>query len=272
MELFGILLSGLIALISPANFAGEAIVAQQLKHQFVAVEDLAVRIDNTPSYQIMQGKIDQVRIAGKGLFPLADCRIERLEVETDPIALQGLKTKLAQPLQAGIKLVITEQDLNRALQSPKVIEQLKQFGEKAFGAQATAQIARYTIINPQVTFLGAQRLRIEVELKEQGYPDSLKLKIETDITLESGRSIQLTNTDITTNDQPLYPPLTRRLVAGLNQQLNLDRLEKFGLTARLLKLDFSQQQAEIAVFVQVRPEAQLLQRQRRYRASSARLN
>ncbi len=256
MEWFAILLSSLIAIISPANFGGEAIVAQQLKRQFVAVEDLAVRIDNTPSYQIIQGKIDQIRIVGKGLFPLADLRIDTLEIETDPITLEGLQAKLAQPLQAGVKLVMTEQDINRALQSPAVVDRLKQLSGDLLGAQATDQIARYTLVNPQLTLLGRQRMRIEVELQEQGYPDTLKLTIETDITLASERSIQLTNTSITTDDQPVYPPLTRRLVAGLNQQLNLDKLEQFGITAYLLKLDFSQQQAQIAAFVQVRPEAQ----------------
>lgn len=263
MEWFAILLSSLIAIISPINLGGETIVAQQLKRQFVAVEDLAVRIDNTPSYQITRGKIDQIRIAGKGLFPLADLRIDTLEVETDPITLKGLQAKLARPLQAGVKLVITEQDMNRALQSPTMIDQLKQLSTNVLGSQAADQIDRYTLVNPQLTFLGQQRMRFEVELQEQGYPDTLQLTIETDITLASEQSIQLTNTRITADDQPVYPPLTRRLVAGLNQQLNLDRLEQFGITAYLLQLDLNPHTTQIAAFVQVRPEAQQYLQSRR---------
>ncbi|NJN48618.1 MAG: DUF2993 domain-containing protein [Alkalinema sp. RL_2_19] len=155
MEFFAVLLSGLIAIVSPINFGGEAIATQQLKKQFFAVEDLAVRIDNTPSYQIAQGKIDQVRIAGKGIFPVKDFRIDTLEVETDPITLAGLKAQLAKPLQAGVKLVMTESDLNQALQSPSIIAQLKQLGGKALGSQAAGQIDRYTFTNPQINFSAA---------------------------------------------------------------------------------------------------------------------
>ncbi|MBE9032929.1 DUF2993 domain-containing protein [filamentous cyanobacterium LEGE 11480] len=257
MEFLAVLLSGLIAIISPINFGGEAIATQQLKKQFVTVENLTVRIDNTPSYKIAQGKIDQVRIAGKGLFPMRDLRIDTLEIETDPIALAGLKAKLAKPLQAGVKLVLTEQDLNQALQSPTIVNQLKQLGGQALGSQASEQIARYTFVNPRLALLSAQRIRVEVDLQERGYQDRLKLKIETDVTVQSGKSIQLTNTNITTNEQPIYAPLTRRLIAGVNQQLNLDRLEKSGITARILSLNFSQNQAHITTFVQVRPDAQL---------------
>jgi LmeA-like phospholipid-binding len=255
MEFFAVLLSGLLAILSPINFGGEAIVAQQLKKQFVSVEDLTVRIDNAPNYQVIKGKIDQIRIAGKGLYPIADLRIDTLEVETDPIALNGLKPQLAKPLQAAVKVVFTAADVNKALQSPAVMQRLKQIGGKALGSQAGDLINQYDFVNPHVAFLGDHRLQVEVDLQAKGQPDKLKLKVETDVTPIAGQSLELTNTTITTNGQPFYPPLTRRIVEGVNQQLNFDRLEKYGLTARVLKLDFSQQQAAIAAFVQARPES-----------------
>jgi LmeA-like phospholipid-binding len=261
MEFFAVLLSGLLAILSPINFGGEAIVAQQLKKQFVSVEDLTVRIDNAPNYQVFKGKIDQIRIAGKGLYPIADLRIDTLEVETDPIALAGLKPQLAKPLQAGIKVVFTAADLNKALQSPAVMQRIKQIGGKALGSQAGDLIDQYDFVNPHVAFLGDRHLQVEVDLQAKGQPDKLKLKVETDVTAIAGQSLELTNTTITTNGQPFYPPLTRRIVEGVNQQLNLDRLEKYGITARVLKLDFGQQQATIAAFVQARPESvQLLKK------------
>jgi LmeA-like phospholipid-binding len=261
MEFLAILLSGLLAILSPINFGGEAIVAQQLKKQFVAVEDLVVRIDNAPNYQVIQGKIDKVRIAGKGLFPIADLRIDTLEVETDPIALQGLKAQLAKPLQAAVKVVVTEADINKALQSPAVIQRIKQIGGKALGSQAADLLNQYELVNPRVAFLSDRRLRVDVNLKSSTSPEQLKINIETDVTVAAGQSLELTNTTINANDQPFYPPLTRRIVEGVNQQLNLDRLENDGITARVLKLDFGQKQATIAAFVQARPESvQLLKK------------
>jgi LmeA-like phospholipid-binding len=261
MEFFAVLLSGLLAILSPINFGGEAIVAQQLKKQFVNVEDLVVRIDNAPNYRVIQGKIDKVRIAGKGLYPIADLRIDTLEVETDPIALQGLKAQLAKPLQAAVKVVLTEADLNKALQSPAVMQRIKQIGGKALGSQAADLLNQYELANPRVAFLSNQRLRVDLDLKSSSSPDQLKINIETDVTVAAGQSLQLTNTTINANDQPFYPPLTRRIVEGVNQQLNLDRLENDGITARILKLDFSQKQATIAAFIQARPESvQLLKK------------
>jgi LmeA-like phospholipid-binding len=261
MEFFAVLLSGLLAILSPINFGGEAIVAQQLKKQFVNVEDLVVRIDNAPNYQVIQGKIDQIRIAGRGLYPIADLRIDTLEVETDPIALKGLKAQLAKPLQAAVKVVLTEADVNKALQSPAVMQRIKQIGGKALGSQAGDLIEQYDFVNPQVAFLGDRHLQVEVDLQAKGQPDKLKLKVETDVTPIAGQSLELTNTTITTNGQPFYPPLTRRIVEGVNQQLNFDRLENDGITARILKLDFSQKQATIAAFIQARPESvQLLKK------------
>jgi hypothetical protein len=255
MEFFAVLLSGLLAILSPINFGGEAIVAQQLKKQFVNVEDLVVRIDNAPNYQVIQGKIDQIRIAGKGLYPIADLRIDTLEVETDPIALKGLKAQLVKPLQAAVKVVLTEADLNKALQSPTVMQRIKQIGGKALGSQAADLLNQYEFANPRIAFLSNQRLRVDLDLKSSTSPDQLKINIETDVTVATGQSLELTNTTINANDQPFYPPLTRRIVEGVNQQLNLDRLENDGITARILKLDFSQKQATIAAFIQARPES-----------------
>jgi LmeA-like phospholipid-binding len=261
MEFFAVLLSGLLAILSPINFGGEALVAQQLKKQFVTVEDLVVRIDNAPNYQVIQGKIDKVRIAGRGLYPIADLRIDTVEVETDPIALQGLQAQLAKPLQAGVKVVLTEADLNKALQSPAVMQRIKQIGGKALGSQAADLLNQYEFASPRIAFLGNQRLRVDLDLKSNTSPDQLKINIETDVTVAAGQSLQLTNTTINANDQPFYPPLTRRIVEGVNQQLNLDRLENDGITARILKLDFSQKQATIAAFIQARPESvQLLKK------------
>lgn len=255
MEFLAVLLSGLLTILSPLNTGGELLAAQQLKKQFVAVEDLTVRIDNTPSYQIIQGKIDQVRIAGTGVVPVRDVRIQQLDIETDPIALQGLKAKLAQPLQAGVKLVITEADINRALQSPQIIDQLKRIGGQALGAQAAQQINRYSFTNPRVRFLNNQRVQAQVDLRERGYPDTLTLEVETTIVPQAGKTLELTDTEITANGQPLYAPLTRRIIAGVNQQLDLDRFEQLGITARILQLNFTPAQVEVASFVQVRPEA-----------------
>jgi hypothetical protein len=247
------LLSILITLINPIGVGGEKLAEQQIRKRVHQIEAIDIRIDNVPTYQIANGKIDKIRIASKGISPIADFRIDTLEIETDPIALKGLSTKLAKPLQAGIKIIMTEQDLNAALASPTVVKRLRNIGINALGSSSTAnQIAKYDFLNPQVTFLSDRRLQLQVDLQEQGRPETLQLKIATDITLTQGRQIQLQNATITANNQALYKPLANRIIAGINQELDLARLEKSGMTARLLGFNFRDRQATIITFVQVR--------------------
>jgi hypothetical protein len=247
------LLSILITLVSPIGVGGEKLAEQQIRKRVHQVEAIDIRIDNIPTYQIANGKIDKIRIASKGISPIADFRIDTLEIETDPIALKGLSTKLAKPLQAGIKVIMTEQDLNTALASPTVIKRLRNIGINALGSSSAAnQIAKYDFLNPKVAFLGDRRVQLQVDLQEQGRPETLQLKIETDIAISQGRQIQLQNATITANNQAVYKPLANRIIAGVNQELDLARLEKSGMTARLLGLNFRDRQATIITFIQMR--------------------
>jgi hypothetical protein len=249
------LLSILISLISPIGLASDKLAEQQIRKRLHQVEAIEVRIDNAPTYQIVNGKINKVRIAGKGISPIANLRIDTLEIETDPISLKGLKAKLEKPLQAGIKIVLTEQDINQALSSPAVLKRIRNIGIQALGSNSAAnQVAKYDFLNPKVEFLGNRHLLVQVDLKEQGYPDLLKIKIDTQIEIQQGRYIQLTDTKITANNQALYAPLARRIVAGINQELDLNRLEKSGITARVLDWSFRNKQANLVTFVQLRPK------------------
>ncbi|MGH2415639.1 MAG: LmeA family phospholipid-binding protein, partial [Microcystaceae cyanobacterium] len=79
MEFLTIFLSSLLAAISPAGLILETVVENTLRDRVEAVEQLEVRIDNTPSYQVLQGKVDRVRIASRGVEPIPHLRIEALE-------------------------------------------------------------------------------------------------------------------------------------------------------------------------------------------------
>ncbi|WP_410503743.1 DUF2993 domain-containing protein [Leptolyngbya sp. 7M] len=130
MEFFTIVLSGLLGIVSPLGFVVERVAEDAIRDQLEAVETLAVRVDNTPNYQLAQGTVDRVWLAARGVYPEAGIRIAVLEIETDAIQVdpgrlrQG-ELELERPLNAGVRLVLTETDLNQALQSPQVSEQLR---------------------------------------------------------------------------------------------------------------------------------------------------
>ncbi|OUC14316.1 MAG: hypothetical protein B0A82_12550 [Alkalinema sp. CACIAM 70d] len=253
MEPFTIVLSILLGLVSPVGVVGDRLAAQQIRKQFKQVEQLEVRIDNAPNHQILQGKVNKVRVAGRGLFPIEGLRLDTLEIETDPITLKGLKTKLAKPLQAGVYLFLTEADLNRALQSPAVTERIKNLSFRFLQPEEADQVARYDLVNPQVDFLPNGRVRLQTELTEQGYPDRLAIVAETNIQVSAGKTLQLSQMTLTLNGQPAPKAVVDAIAKGISQRLDLQRLEQSHMTARILQLQTDDRGLGLTTFVQMRP-------------------
>ncbi len=258
MEFLTILLSALFSLFSPAGFVAEQVAAQAIRNQFDQVETLAVRIDSTPNYQLVQGKADRIRIAGRGIYPEADLRIAALDIETDAIAISptSLRTgnpQLEKPLNAGIHLVLTREDINRALQSPEVTDRLRNLSFDLLGSPAQ-QLERYDFVDPQVTFLENQRIRLQVTLQSQQTATQVTIIAETGIQITNGRQLQLIDPIAKINDRPLPPQLINLLVGGINDRLDLAKLEEQGITARILQWNVDRDQLSLAAFIRVEPE------------------
>lgn len=255
MEFFTILLSGLLAVLTPVNLIADKVTAKAIRARFNKVEQLKVRIDNAPNYQLIQGKVERVRIAGRGMWLTPDIRIDALELETDPlnVDLQRLRsgaqanpTFLRQPLQAGVRLVLTEADLNKALASPNVAARLKIIGSRALGGPPE----RYEFINPKIELLANNRLRFQMEVREKDAPP-LALNVESGLSIVSGRSLQLVEPVVIVNGKPLSPPLVGALTRGISNGLNLRTLEERGITARFLQFKVDKGELNVAAFVRV---------------------
>lgn len=251
MDFFTILLSSLLGILSPTGILVDRIAESQIRKQLVAAEQLQVRVDNAPSYQVIQGRADRVRIAGRGIFPIEEFRIDTLEVETDPVALQLKSRKLEKPLQAGVRVVLTQKDIDRTLRSPFVTARLRNLGIQLLRRQA-GQVERYDFLNPQLTLLPQNRVRFQVELQEQGDPAKLKIVAEAEPQIVSGRSLQLNNLKIWVNDQLSPEPITRAIESLIRDRADLRKLEASNITVRILTLKLEPERLEIASFVQVR--------------------
>jgi len=253
MEFFTILLSSLLGLLSPTGVIVDRVAEAQIRKQLVAAEQLQVRIDNAPSYQIIQGRVDRVRIAGRGLFPVQEFRIDTLELETDPITLELKKRRLEKPLQAGVRIVLTQNDINRALRSPFVTARLKNLGIRLLPRREARQVERYDFLNPQLTLLSQNRVRFQVELQEQGDPAKLAIVAEAEPQIISGRSLQLKNLKLWANGQRSPEPVTRAIETLILDRTDLRQLETSNITARILNFQSDPAHLEIASFLQIRP-------------------
>jgi hypothetical protein len=259
MEFLTIFLSALLGIVSPVGFVVDRVAENTIRDRLADVEDLTVRVDNTPNYRFIQGRADRVRIAGRGLYPTEAVRIAALEIETDAIVLNANSLRsgtpqLEQPLQAAVKLILTEEDINQALQSEAVTQWLSAINLGAFGG---ANSEPYDLINPQINFLENDRVQFQVTLQGQQSGDRNLIAIESGIELISGRQLRLVEPSANINGTPLPSQLIDFFVLGINQQFDLRNLEPSGITARVLKLEIAENELTLASFIQIVPNADL---------------
>ncbi len=265
MELLAILLLPLLTLPASVGVLSDTLLAKEIRSQLYATEQLQVRIDNIPNHQLIQGRIDRVRIAGTGLWLSPQLRLQTLQVETDPIHLnintirnnsrQPSRSALEQPLGIAVKLGFTRSDINQALNSPEFITTLQSLIPLLFNARSLQQASRrYQITSSQVEFISNNRFRLQTELAELGYSDRLNLTVEAGINLIAGRRVELIEPIVLVNGQTAPGQFVRGLRAAANK-FDFNQLENLGGTARLLQLQMTPETVEMALFLRVEPAA-----------------
>ncbi|MGB3299767.1 MAG: DUF2993 domain-containing protein [Phormidesmis sp.] len=266
MEFLTVVLSGLLLLISPVGIVLDQVAEDAIRSRLAGAESLEVRVDNGPSFQLLQGRVDKVRIAGRGIFPTADLRIELAELETDPIDLAFNQLRkgevvLDAPLQGALHLVLSEADVNAFLRSPTVIKRLSELKIGSLNQAQARERERYKINNPVIDFVGGDlenpavenRLKISLDLEDLVQEGMLRIEAEAGLNISQGQRLILVNPVITVNGQPAPSRLVNVLLGDVNNRLSLQRLENRGLTARVINLAVQPDALDIALWVRVDP-------------------
>ncbi|MDJ0736359.1 MAG: DUF2993 domain-containing protein [Nostocaceae cyanobacterium] len=276
MEFLTILLSGLLGIISPAGLIIDRTAEKTIRSQFDTVEELEVRVDNAPTHQLLQGKIDKIRIAGRSLkLKKQDINIALLELETDRIELEPFifnkkRPQVQQPIQGGLKLILTQQDINKFLRSPQFSSWLEQLSGKSINFHKKSSNSGYIFTNPKVNFLTGNRLLFQVELQEKAEDKPLLIKVESAVSISAGRKIQLINPIVAVNGEQAPSQFVNQFVNNFNQRLDLDNLQGDGLQVRILKWEMKAQTLLIAAFFRIQPSSRLLETPRSSVSSSSR--
>lgn len=260
MELITILLSGLASLFSLTGVVVDKNVETAFLGQIDRAEQLQVRTDNAPVHQVLNGKINKLRVAGRGLWVTKDLRIDTLDIETDPISIdlkaaqdnqKPSSSALNQPIQAGVKLKFNEADLNNYLKSPEAIAQLQKMTTSSFGGGTGSLNKDYQIANPEVRFLANNRVGLKAELQDPGSGEKLPIMLEAGVKVIRGSKIQLVEPTAMVGATPVPPFILSGLTTSISERLNLDVLQSRGLTARILQFKVDSQQLELAAFVRL---------------------
>jgi LmeA-like phospholipid-binding len=190
-----------------------------------------------------------------------DLRIDTLEVETDPMAvnLKAIQedgqnpqaSSLQQPIQAGVKFKFNEEDLNNFLKSPDAIARLQKMTTSTFGGVASSLNKDYQVTNPQIKFLGNNRLGIKAELQDPSSGEKLGVSLETGVNVIGGRKFELVSPTAMVGGTQVPPFLLAGLTTGMADLFNVDILEQGGLTARILQFKVNPQELDLAAFVRV---------------------
>ncbi|HEY9850738.1 MAG TPA: DUF2993 domain-containing protein [Leptolyngbyaceae cyanobacterium] len=106
-------------------------VEMGLSSQLDKVEDIHVDV-HTNLIDVVQGHANSVSITAQGMVVKKDIRIKEMEMLTNSIDINPLSAifgelKLEQPTDALVRVVLTEKDINLALNSNYVRSQIKPF-------------------------------------------------------------------------------------------------------------------------------------------------
>src|SRR5919199_445761 len=137
-------------------------------------------------------------------------------------------------------------DVTKALQSPAVKARLRVLGSRLLGGSPEA----YEVLNPRMDFLGNNRIRFQVELRQKD-AKTTALMVESGLSFTAGHSLKLTEPAVTLNGQSLSPILIAGFSEGIGKRFDLRTLEEAGITARVLQWKVDTDELQVAAFVRV---------------------
>ena len=268
MELFVILLSGLFSVVSSGGLIVDILAGNLLDSKVKEIEQLVTRIDNTPNYQLIQGKVDRVRIASRGLKINPYWQMDTLEIETEPIDinlnnletnnLEAIRKSLRKPLQGAVRLVITEENLNQTLQSPELQTQLQQELNRLVSQRIGSSAFSYQLFKPRLEFIEDNKIGLQFQLSRLSSRKSrfqeLAIELESQIRVLEGTKIELVNPKGTVNNRPVSNRLLTNFAKRISNRLNFTNLEQNGIFVRLLQLEINNNQIELAAFMRMQTE------------------
>jgi len=258
MEWLTILLTGLLSGVTPTGFVLDTVVEQNLRSRLPGSEEIIVRIDSTPTHQVLSGRADRVRLATRGLQLTPNIRVAVLEVDTDPISISisqlqrgvALRQSLRQPLQGGVRLVLDEDDLNATLASEQFRDRLNEAASRIAG-QVPGSGTNYEVEQVTVDFLETGRLQLNAQVRSDNA--QLQIRVETALTVEQGAVLGFEAVEVFLNDESMGSFINQIVERNLNGRFDLRQLADQGIIARLLQLEVTPDELRLAAFVHLAP-------------------
>jgi LmeA-like phospholipid-binding len=251
-------LASVIALLATlGNLGGyslEQIAKDLLLKQVDHADRLEVRVVSRPNYQLVNGEVERVQLAARGVVR-QPFRVAVAELETDPVSLNfsGAKVGLKNPLQAAVHLELTEEDLNKTLNSPEVIKEFQNLRAEIPGVLGgSGQVQRITFSEPKISLQeGIVEVQAKLSTPEQSN-QTVAVRFRTGVKVDRGTTVRFVNPVFSLDGTPVPTELTTLFLGGVNQLVDLNQLEAQNITARVLRLSIKPGKLVLVGFAQVR--------------------
>ncbi|OCQ94799.1 hypothetical protein BCD64_20445 [Nostoc sp. MBR 210] len=151
----------------------EQLISQEAERRLSNQLDEAEQIDvdvQTDLFKIVQGQADGVSLSGKGLVFKEKIRVQDIKLQTDSIAVNPLSAIFGQielnaPVNAIARIVMTESDINQALNSEFV-----QSSPTSYQLNVEGEIVSLEMQNLQLAFPGNHKIQCQglIDITEKG--------------------------------------------------------------------------------------------------------
>ncbi len=123
-----------------------------LSSQLDAAEKIDVDI-RTDLIKVVQGQADSINVSGQGLVLQEDIRVQEMELHLDNVAIDPIRAlfgqiELTHPVDAIAKFVVTQEDLNHALSSEYVKNQMQKLELNVDGQIVTVEMQQLELSLP----------------------------------------------------------------------------------------------------------------------------
>lgn len=211
-------------------------VEMGLSSQLDSVENINVDV-RTDLLKMAQGKASSVSVEGRGLAIQKDIRVQEMELHADNIAINLFdaifgQIKLNHPLDATARVVLTEQDINRALSSDYIRSKFPTMELNADGQLVTLEPLQLDIHLPsdgKMEFSGQMLLHDVDKARQIGFAAVVRPRTSSTPILLEGFSCN--------PGQGISLELTIALMEKLGELANLPYFDLEGMAIRIKEMD-----------------------------------
>ncbi|WP_457502474.1 LmeA family phospholipid-binding protein [Thermostichus sp. MS-CIW-25] len=209
-------------------------VSAAIRALFKQAERLEARVRVEPVAKLLQGRIDSFELLGQHLQMYNGLRLSALELFCNAVAIdfsqiwQG-KIKLRQPVQATMRVVLSQDDLVQSFNTPFVLNRLALVGQDGS-----------PLSHVHISITPARRLELHANV-QQGEARAFRVGFSAQVEVLERRRIRFTDPVFAGGTEEELA-LSRALVDCLNGLLDLDRLALRGTELRVDRVNLQPQQ------------------------------